>query len=108
MPPLDNLLFNRRRFTELFDFAYKFEAYTPQAQRRFYFAMPILYRHDFAGLIDAKKDGDVWRVTGLELARPVPADALRQAVHRLARIAGATKVEAPGAKPAALRKALSG
>jgi hypothetical protein len=32
IPPLDNLLFSRRRLTELFDFAYKFEAYTPQHQ----------------------------------------------------------------------------
>lgn len=108
IPPLDNLLFNRRRFTELFGITYKFEAYTPQAQRRFYFAMPILYRHAFAGLIDAKKDGDVWRIVGLELVQPVPPDALRQAVHRLARIAGATEIAAPGLKPAALRKAVSG
>lgn len=108
VPPLDNLLFNRRRFTELFGVTYKFEAYTPQAQRRFYFAMPILHAHDFAGLIDAKKDGDVWRIVGLELVKPVPPEALRQAVHRLARIAGAIRVEAPGVKPATLRKALSG
>lgn len=108
VPPLDNLLFNRRRFIELFGFAYKFEAYTPQDQRRFYFAMPILYRHEFAGLIDAKKDGDVWRITGLDLMKPVATEPLRAAIHRLARIAGATKVEAPGAKPAKLRKDLSG
>lgn len=108
IPPLDNLLFNRPRFAELFGFAYKFEAYTPQDQRRFYFAMPIIYRHDLAGLIDAKKDGDAWRVVGLELKKAVPVEALRQAVHRLARIAGAGKVEAPGVKPVALRKALGG
>jgi uncharacterized protein YcaQ len=108
IPPLDNLLFNRRRFVELFGFEYKFEAYTPQDQRRFYFAMPILYRHEFAGLIDAKKDGDVWRITGLDLMKPVATEPLRAAIHRLARIAGASKVEAPGAKPAKLRKDLSG
>lgn len=107
VPPLDNLLFNRRRFTELFGVTYKFEAYTPQAQRRFYFAMPILYRHEFAGLIDAKKDGGVWRIVGLELLKPVPLEALRQGIHRLARIAGADRVEAPGLKPA-LRKGLAG
>jgi uncharacterized protein YcaQ len=108
IPPLDNLLFNRRRFVELFGFTYKFEAYTPQAQRRFYFAMPILYDHDFAGLIDAKKDGDVWRVVGLDLMKKIPEDSLRLGVHRLARIAGATKVEAPGLTPVKLRKAISG
>jgi uncharacterized protein len=108
IPPLDNLLFNRRRFTELFGVTYKFEAYTPQAQRRFYFAMPILYRHEFVGLIDAKKDGDLWRIVGLELVKQVAPDALRQAVHRLARIAGATEIAAPGLKPATLRKVLAG
>ncbi|HNB26352.1 MAG TPA: crosslink repair DNA glycosylase YcaQ family protein [Alphaproteobacteria bacterium] len=108
IPPLDNLLFNRRRFVELFGFEYKFEAYTPQDQRRFYFAMPILYRHDLVGLVDAKKDGDAWRVVGLDLMKPVPVENLRQALHRLARIAGATRVEAPGIRPAKLRQGLAG
>lgn len=108
VPPLDNLLFNRRRFTELFGFTYKFEAYTPQSQRRFYFAMPMLYRGECVGLIDAKKEGDAWRIVGLDLLRPVPPERLRQAVHRLARIAGADRVEASGVRPAALRKVLGG
>ncbi len=60
------------------------------------------------GLIDAKKDGDAWRVVGLDLIKTVPEDRLRQAIHRLARIAGATKVEAPGLTPVRLRKAISG
>src|SRR5262245_23153677 len=108
IPPLDNLLFNRRRFSELFGFAYKFEAYTPQDQRRFYFAMPILHRHALAGLIDIKKDGDVWRIVGLDLMKKVPEDALCQAIHRLGRIAGAIRVEAPGVTPVKLRRAISG
>lgn len=108
IPPLDNLLFNRRRLTELFGFTYKFEAYTPQHQRRFYFAMPILYRNEVAGLIDIKKDGEVWRIVGLDLSKRVPDDSLRSAVHRLGRIAGAARVEAPGLAPARLRRALTG
>jgi uncharacterized protein YcaQ len=108
VPPLDNLLFNRRRFTELFGHAYKFEAYTPQHQRRFYFAMPILYRNELAGLLDAKRDDGAWRIVGLDLMRNVPEENLRQAVHRLARIAGAERVEAPGLTPARLRRALAG
>jgi uncharacterized protein YcaQ len=108
IPPLDNLLFNRRRLTELFGFAYKFEAYTPQDQRRFYFAMPILHRNEVAGLIDIKKDGEVWRIVGLDLTGKVPEDGLRNAVHRLGRIAGAARVEAPGLTPVRLRRALSG
>jgi uncharacterized protein YcaQ len=108
IPPLDNLLFNRRRLTELFAFTYKFEAYTPQDQRRFYFAMPILYRNEVAGLIDIKKDGHVWRIVGLELRKTVPDEGLRTAIHRLGRIAGAVRVEAPGIAPVRLRRALTG
>ena len=108
VPPLDNLLFNRRRLTELFGFTYKFEAYTPQDQRRFYFAMPILYRNQVAGLIDIKKDGEAWRIVGLELRIKVPEEGLRAAIHRLGRIAGAVRVEAPRIAPARLRRALSG
>jgi uncharacterized protein len=108
IPPLDNLLFNRRRLTELFGFTYKFEAYTPQDQRRFYFAMPILYRNEVAGLIDIKKDGEVWRVVGLDLHKKLPDEGLRSAVHRLARIAGATRIEAPGITSVRLRRTLAG
>jgi uncharacterized protein YcaQ len=108
IPPLDNLLFNRRRFTEIFGHAYKFEAYTPQHQRRFYFAMPILYRNELAGLIDIKKDDGAWRIVGLDLMRKMPEERLRQAVHRLARIAGAARIEAPGLAPVRLRRALAG
>src|SRR5690606_36910301 len=96
VPPLDNLLFSRRRLAELFGFAYKFEAYTPIDQRRFYYAMPIVHGDRLAGVVDAKLDRNggapEWRLVGLELAEPVPHDDLHTAVHRLARIAGAAKV----------------
>jgi hypothetical protein len=70
--------------------------------------MPILYGHDLVGLIDAKKDNDAWRVVGLDLMKKVPEDRLRQAIHRLARIAGAARVEAPGLTPVRLRRAIVG
>ncbi|HVJ41118.1 MAG TPA: crosslink repair DNA glycosylase YcaQ family protein [Dongiaceae bacterium] len=108
IPPLDNLLFSRRRLSELFDFTYKFEAYTPLHQRRFYFALPIVYGDEVVGQIDAKKDGGEWRVLDLDIHGALPADALRRAVHRLARIAEAERVTAATAVPAKWRKALSG
>ncbi|MBK8160344.1 MAG: winged helix DNA-binding domain-containing protein [Rhodospirillaceae bacterium] len=108
VPPLDNLMFSRRRFTELFGFTYKFEAYTPEAQRRFYFAMPLLYRDKAVGLIDGKREGEEWRITGLDLHAPVPVEALRAAVHRFARIAGCSKVTGNRGIPKALRAGLVG
>lgn len=108
VPPLDNLMFSRRRFTELFGFTYKFEAYTPEAQRRFYFAMPLAYRDRIVGLIDGKKEGTDWRLTGLELYHPVPLDSLRRGLHRFARIAGCSRVVAPSGIKRDWKKALAG
>ncbi|TXH35804.1 MAG: hypothetical protein E6Q98_13890 [Rhodospirillaceae bacterium] len=108
IPPLDNLLFSRRRLTELFGFTYKFEAYTPQHQRRFYFALPILYRDAVAGQIDAKKDGTTWQVLDLDIIAPLPPEVLRRAVHRLAGIAGAERVAVNTGVPAKWRRGLAG
>lgn len=108
IPPLDNLLFSRRRLTELFGFTYKFEAYTPLAQRRFYFALPIIHRDAVVGQIDAKKDGGDWCVLDLDIHGDLPVDALRQAVHRLARIADTERVTAARRVPAKWRKGLAG
>ena len=106
--PLDNLLFSRDRFTELYGFTYKFEAYTPVRQRRFYFALPILWKDDVVGLIDGKREDGKWLVTGLDIMKPVDADALRDGLHRFARIAGAQKVTAGRKVEDKWRKSLSG
>jgi uncharacterized protein YcaQ len=108
IPPLDNLLFSRHRLSELFDLSFKFEAYTPALDRRFYFAMPVLHGDDVAGLIDVRRADGVWDVRGLELRRPVPPDALRQGVHRLARMAGAETVSVSASAPRVVARALRG
>ncbi len=112
VPPLDNLLFSRRRLAELFGVDYKFEAYTPIDQRRFYFAMPIVHRDRIAGVVDAKLDRSgrrpAWNIVGLELTEDMPVDALRAALHRLARIAGAEKVAVTTRAPRDLKRALAG
>lgn len=90
--PLDNLLFNRKRFHALFDTHYKFEAYTPLKQRQFYYALPILYDRHIAGFIDPKKRGDEWYIDGLLLNRSIPKDQLRMAIHRFARLAECDRI----------------
>ncbi len=43
LAPFDPLVWDRRRFALLWDWDYRFEAYTPAAERRFgYYAMPLL------------------------------------------------------------------
>lgn len=112
LPPLDNLLFSRRRLAELFGFDYKFEAYTPITERRFYFALPILHRDRLVGVVDAKLDrsarASAWNIVGLELGETVPPDVLRAGIHRLARIAGAEKVAVTTRAPRELKRALAG
>ncbi len=112
VPPLDNLLFSRRRLDELFGFDYKFEAYTPMDARRFYFALPLVYRDRLVGVVDAKLDRaqrhPAWNIVGLELRETVPAEPLRAAIHRLARIAGAEKVAVTTRASRDLKRALAG
>jgi uncharacterized protein YcaQ len=52
--PLDNLLWDRRLIKELFDFDYKWEIYTPAAQRKYgYYVLPLLYGDGFIGRVEA-------------------------------------------------------
>ncbi len=59
-------------------------------------------------LLDAKRSDGEWRIVGYEQIAPAPPEALRQAVHRLARIVGATKVGASTRLTRELRRALVG
>ncbi|HEX2581941.1 MAG TPA: crosslink repair DNA glycosylase YcaQ family protein [Dongiaceae bacterium] len=92
LAPLENLLFHRRRFQELFGIPYKFEAYTPVHARRFYYALPLLHRDEIIGLLDAGKRGGDWHIVAIELHKPVSRELLRQAIHRLAGLAGAERI----------------
>jgi uncharacterized protein YcaQ len=55
--PLDNLLWNRRMISEIFDFNYAWEVYKVPEERIYgYFVMPILYDTRFIGRLDPKLD----------------------------------------------------
>ena len=50
LAPFDPVVWDRRRFTLLWDWTYKFEAYTPAAKRQFgYYALPMLWRGQVIG-----------------------------------------------------------
>ena len=54
LTPIDRLVFDRQRVSEIFEFDYYLEMYKPAAQRRWgYWAMPILYGDQLVGKIDA-------------------------------------------------------
>lgn len=51
--PLDNLLWDRRLISKIFDFDYKWEIYTPIHQRKFgYYVLPVLHGERFIGRIE--------------------------------------------------------
>lgn len=53
LPPLDNLLWDRDRLVDLFDFYYRWEVYVPAHKRTFgVYAMPILAGDRLVGRID--------------------------------------------------------
>ena len=57
LSPLDRLVFDRKRMSEIFEFDYQLEMYKPAAQRRWgYWAMPVLYGDRLVGKVDATTD----------------------------------------------------
>jgi uncharacterized protein YcaQ len=57
LSPFDQLIHDRKRTTELFEFDYQLEMYKPAAKRRWgYFALPILYGDRLVGKVDATAD----------------------------------------------------
>jgi uncharacterized protein YcaQ len=68
LSPLDRLVFDRKRVSELFDYEYLLEMYKPRAKRRWgYWAMPILHGDELVGKLDATADrkAGVFRVNAI-------------------------------------------
>ena len=57
LPPLDNLLWDRKLLSWIFGFDYKWEQYTPADQRKYsHYALPVLYGESFAARADLQLD----------------------------------------------------
>jgi uncharacterized protein YcaQ len=84
LSPLDRLVYDRKRMTELFEYEYGLEMYKPAARRRWgYFALPILYGDRLVGKLDATADrkAGVLRVDAVHEDSPFTAP-VRAAVGR--------------------------
>jgi len=77
--PFDNMVIQRKRMTDLFQFDYQIECYVPGPKRKHgYYTLPILYNGQFAARLDAKaerKEG-VLSVMHIWLEEGFQADAL--------------------------------
>ncbi len=57
LSPFDNLIIQRKRMQDLFDFNYTLECYVTAAKRKVgYFSLPLLWGTEFVGQIDLKAD----------------------------------------------------
>ncbi|EPJ46168.1 MAG: hypothetical protein OFPI_34790 [Osedax symbiont Rs2] len=55
LSPFDNILIQRKRMQQLFNFKYQLECYVPKPKRQFgYFSLPILQGQQFVGTMDVK------------------------------------------------------
>lgn len=79
LSPLDQLVFDRRRTSEVFGFDYQLEMYKPAAQRRWgYWALPVLHGDRLVARLDVAADraGGALRVQALHPDEPLAPDVL--------------------------------
>jgi uncharacterized protein len=112
LSPFDQLIHDRDRTLAFWGFEYRLEIYVPKAKRRWgYFVLPVLRGDRLVGRFDPRFDrhAGVLR-TGAVHAEPSPregdAEAVRSAVHELARWLRAGDVVWDGPLPSAWRRAL--
>jgi uncharacterized protein YcaQ len=68
LSPFDNMVIQRRRLSQIFNFDYVIECYVPAGKRKFgYFCLPVLYGSKFICRIDAKaeRSGKLLRVINI-------------------------------------------
>lgn len=89
LAPFDPLVWDRRRFEHLWGWPYRFEAYTPAAQRiRGYYALPVLWRDQVVGWANAAVTDHRLRIElGFADRRPTSAAFRREANAEAARLA---------------------
>ena len=99
--PLDCLMWDRRLIEALFGFAYKWEIYTPVAQRKYgYYVLPLLYGDTFTGRAEIVRDRKRAKLCVNNIRHEeghLPSDderaALNECVERFARFNDCTEIE---------------
>jgi uncharacterized protein YcaQ len=100
LSPFDNLICDRKRTEDLFNFHFRLEVYVPKAKRQYgYYVLPILHGDRFIGRLDPKLDRKTGRLTiNAVYAEPdtpmtkETAQAINQAVEELGNFVGAEEI----------------
>lgn len=99
LSPFDNLICDRKRTEQLFNFYYRIEIYVPKEKRQYgYYVLPILHGDRLIGRIDPTMNRKEKRlvVNNVYAEEDAPADAgqsVRQAIDSLATWLGAQTVD---------------
>jgi uncharacterized protein YcaQ len=82
LAPFDPVVWDRRRFELLWNWPYRFEAYTPVAKRqRGYYALPLLWRTEVVGWANVSVTGGALTVdTGYVAGKPPREARFREAL----------------------------
>jgi hypothetical protein len=76
LAPFDPIVWDRRRFELFWDWAYRFEAYTPAPKRKLgYYALPLLWRDRVIGWANVSSKGGALRADVGYVAGAPPDDA---------------------------------
>ncbi len=109
LAPFDPLIRDRARLLGLFNFDYRFEAFTPEAKRRFgYYTMPVLFGEELVARVDLASDREagVLRVSRIFREKSCAARAARAAAREACeRLAGQLQLRV--ALPSACEKTLA-
>ena len=114
LSPFDNLICDRERTEQLFDFHYRIEIYVPKAKRQYgYYVLPLLHGDRFIGRMDSQIDRKkgVYHIHALHPEEDAPIDAqsgaaAAESLLELAQFVGAKRIEFGEQIPAIWRKAL--
>jgi uncharacterized protein len=114
LSPFDNLICDRERTQQIFDFYFRIEIYVPQAKRQYgYYVLPVLHGERLIGRIDSKMDrkSATYQIQALypeapEDVTPETGQAIADTVRELALFLGAKKLTLGEAIPDPWRQPL--
>ena len=114
LSPFDNLICDRERTQQFFDFHYRIEIYVPKAKRQYgYYVLPLLHGDRFIGRMDSQIDrkAGIYHIHALHPEQDAPSDAQSRAAAaesllELAQFNGAARIELGERIPAIWRSAM--
>lgn len=101
LSPFDNLICDRDRTEQLWDFYYRIEIYVPKVKREFgYYVLPILHNDKMVGRIDSQMDRktNIYHLNNVYAEPNAPKSkrmiqSLHRSIQQLAKFLGATDIQ---------------